>query len=48
MLTMEKHRLNRGSDQVRQYIAGSIASLNAQLRQLDQDIGELLRSMPEW
>ena len=54
MLTMEKHRLNRGirlnrgSDKVRQYIAGSIASMNAQLRQLDQDIGELLHSTPEW
>ena len=48
MLTMEKHRLNRVSDRVRQYIAASIAGLNTQLRQLDQDIGELLHSTPEW
>ena len=48
MLTMEKHRLNRGSDRVRQYIAASIAGLNTQLRQLDQDIRELLHSTPEW
>ena len=33
---------------VRQYIADSIASMNAQLRQLDQDIGKLLHSTPEW
>lgn len=48
MRTMEKTRRGWASGQVRQYIEANITNLNRQLRQVEQDIKELLDSCPEW
>lgn len=48
MRTIEKIRPHRTRGKVRQYIEHSISNLNAQLREVERDINELLHSRPEW
>ena len=48
MRTTEKNRRTRASTRVRQYIDQHVAHLNEQLKEVEKEIAELVRSQPEW